>query len=314
MEQKRFFCYHRGMIAEKITDLIGNTPIVRVHGFGEDIKLYAKLEYFNPFSSAKDRVAYYMLKKAEERKEIDRDTLIIEPTSGNTGIALSAIASAMGYECLIVMPESMSLERRAIIKALGAKLVLTPASLGIAGSVRKAEEIKKEVGNAYIPDQFNNMDNRLAHYETTGPEILRDLPGIDCFVSAFGTGGTVSGVGRYLKEKRPGVEIVAVEPEESPLVTKGKSGSHKIQGIGANFIPSVLDFDVIDRFMTVKGDDAVMMSRKMMRRSGIFAGISSGAAMKAALEIAAENKEKTVLAILPDTAERYLSSVLFEED
>ena len=302
------------MRGEKITDLIGNTPIVRILGFDEDIKLYAKLEYFNPFSSAKDRVAYYMLRGAEERGEINKDTLIIEPTSGNTGIALSAIASTMGYKCMIVMPESMSLERRAIIKALGASLVLTPASEGVSGAVRKAEEIKKDVGNAYIPDQFNNMDNRRAHYETTGPEILKDLPEIDYFVATFGTGGTVSGAGRYLKENKKNVKVIAVEPFESPLVTKGRAGAHKIQGIGANFIPSVLDFSVVDEFMTVKGDDAISMSREMMRRSGIFAGISSGAAAKVALDVARKHKGSTVLALLPDTAERYLSSALFKED
>lgn len=302
------------MRSEKITDLIGNTPIVRVNGLMHDIRLYAKLEYFNPFSSAKDRVAYYMLKGAEERGLINKDSLIIEPTSGNTGIALSAIATAMGYKCLIVMPESMSLERRKIIEALGAELVLTPASEGIAGSVKKAEQIKRERGNAYIPDQFKNMDNRRAHYETTGPEILRDLPEIDYLVSAFGTGGCVSGAGRYLKEHKNDVRIVAIEPEESPLVTLGRSGLHKIQGIGANFIPDVLDFSVIDEFKRVSGDDAIRMSRTLMHKCGIFAGISSGAAIKAALDIAIENKGKCVLAILPDTAERYLSGPLFEED
>ena len=250
----------------------------------------------------------------QERGLINKDSLIIEPTSGNTGIALSAIATAMGYKCLIVMPESMSLERRKIIKALGAELVLTPASEGIAGSVKKAEQIKRERGNAYIPDQFKNMDNRRAHYETTGPEILRDLPEIDYLVSAFGTGGCVSGAGKYLKEHKNDVRIVAIEPEESPLVTLGRSGSHKIQGIGANFIPDVLDFSVIDEFKRVSGDDAIKMSRALMHKSGIFAGISSGAAIKAALDIAIENKDKCVLAILPDTAERYLSGPLFEEN
>ena len=215
---------------------------------------------------------------------------------------------------VIVMPESMSLERRKIIKALGAELVLTPASEGIAGSVKKAEQIKRERGNAYIPDQFKNMDNRRAHYETTGPEILRDLPEIDYLVSAFGTGGCVSGAGKYLKEHKNDVHIVAIEPEESPLVTLGRSGSHKIQGIGANFIPDVLDFSVIDEFKRVSGDDAIKMSRALMHKSGIFAGISSGAAIKAALDIAIENKDKCVLAILPDTAERYLSGPLFEEN
>lgn len=301
------------MRGEKITDLIGNTPIVRVNGFGDDIKLYAKLEYFNPFSSAKDRVAYYLLKGARERGEIGPDTTIIEPTSGNTGIALAAIASALGYKCIVVMPESMSLERRAIIRALGADLVLTPASEGIAGSVRKAEELKSEIGKAYIPDQFNNMDNRKAHYETTGPEILRDLPDVDILVATFGTGGTISGAGRYLKENKGNVRIIAVEPEESPLLTKGIAGPHKIQGIGANFIPAVLDRDIIDDVVTVKGDEAIKMSQLAMRTSGIFAGISSGAALKAALSIASKEKGKSVLAILPDTAERYLSGELFEK-
>ena len=313
MTKVALFCYHHDMRGEKITDLIGNTPIVRVNGLGDDIKLYAKLEYFNPFSSAKDRVAYYLLKGAKERGEIGPDTTIIEPTSGNTGIALAATASALGYRCIVVMPESMSLERRAIIRALGADLVLTPASEGIAGSVRKAEELKSEIGKAYIPDQFNNMDNRRAHYETTGPEILRDLPDVDILVATFGTGGTISGAGRYLKENKGNVRIIAVEPEESPLLTKGIAGPHKIQGIGANFIPAVLNRDIIDDVVTVKGDEAIKMSQLAMRASGIFAGISSGAALKAALSIALNEKDKNVLAILPDTAERYLSGELFEK-
>ena len=301
------------MRGEKITDLIGNTPIVRVNGLDDDVRLYAKLEYFNPFSSAKDRVAYYMIKGAKERGELNDDTLIIEPTSGNTGIALAAIASSLGYKCAIVMPESMSAERKAIIKALGAELVLTEASKGIAGAVEKAEALKKEVGNAYIPDQFANMDNRRAHYETTGPEILRDLPEIDYFISAFGTGGTVSGAGRYLKEHKKDINVIAVEPAESPLLSAGKAGPHKIQGIGANFVPDVLDREVVDSFMTVKSDDALEMSREAMRKSGIFAGISSGAALYAALNVARSHRDKTVLAILPDTAERYISSPLFEK-
>ena len=211
------------------------------------------------------------------------------------------------------MPESMSLERRAIIRALGADLVLTPASEGIAGSVRKAEELKSEIGKAYIPDQFNNMDNRRAHYETTGPEILRDLPDVDILVATFGTGGTISGAGRYLKENKGNVRVIAVEPEESPLLTKGIAGPHKIQGIGANFIPAVLNRNIIDDVVTVKGDEAIKMSQLAMRASGIFAGISSGAALSAALSIASKEKGKSVLAILPDTAERYLSGELFEK-
>ena len=300
------------MLAENITDLIGKTPILHVKGFEGVDNLYAKLEYFNPFSSAKDRVAYYLIKGAIERGEINKDTLIIEPTSGNTGIALAAVSSSLGYKCLIVMPESMSLERRALIKAFGAELVLTPQSLGVKGAIEKAEEIREKVGNAFIAGQFTNMDNRRAHYETTGPEIISDLPDIGIFVSAFGTGGTVSGCGKYLKEHNKDIRVIAVEPEESPLVTKGVSGPHKIQGIGANFIPDVLDRAIVDEFVTCSGDDAIAMSRLMMKKCGIFAGISSGAAMHAALKAARENKDKKVLFMAVDTAERYISSALFE--
>ncbi len=300
------------MLAENITDLIGKTPILHVKGFEGVNNLYAKLEYFNPFSSAKDRVAYYLIKGAIERGEINKDTLIIEPTSGNTGIALAAVSSSLGYKCLIVMPESMSLERRALIKAFGAELVLTPQSLGVKGAIEKAEEIREKAGNAFIAGQFTNMDNRRAHYETTGPEIISDLPDIGIFVSAFGTGGTVSGCGKYLKEHNKDIRVIAVEPEESPLVTKGVSGPHKIQGIGANFIPDVLDRAIVDEFVTCSGDDAIAMSRLMMKKCGIFAGISSGAAMHAALKAARENKDKKVLFMAVDTAERYISSALFE--
>lgn len=293
-------------------ELIGNTPIVKITGLGVD-NLYAKLEYYNPFSSAKDRAALYMLQKARERGEIDKDTVIIEPTSGNTGIALSAISSILGYRCMIVMPESMSIERRILIRSFGAELVLTDKSRGMQGAVDKARELREELGNAFIPDQFSNPDNPRAHYETTGPEILEDLPQIDILVATIGTGGTISGTGRYLKEKKPGLEVVGVEPEESPLLSKGRAGAHGIQGIGANFIPLNLDRSLIDRIECVNLEESIATMRKAMSCCGIFAGISSGAGLTAAIREAEANPEKTVLVILTDTGERYLSSPLFEK-
>lgn len=299
------------MKKESIIDLIGNTPIVKVNGLGVD-NLYAKLEYFNPFSSAKDRAAYGMLKGAMERGEVEDGTVIIEPTSGNTGIALAAIGSAMGLKVVIVMPESMSSERRKLIAGFGAELVLTAKEKGMQGAVDKARELKAEIGNSYIPDQFSNPDNPGAHYETTGPEILRDMPEVDMFVATIGTGGTISGTGRYLKEKKKDVMIIGVEPEESPLLSKGYAAPHGIQGIGANFVPDNVDRSVIDEIVTVNLQDSIATMRSAMRRSGIFAGISSGASLAAAIRMAERFPEKKVLCLLTDTGERYLSSALFE--
>ena len=299
------------MKKESIIDLIGNTPIVKVNGLGVD-NLYAKLEYFNPFSSAKDRVAYGMLKGAIERGEVKDGTVIIEPTSGHTGIALAAIGSAMGFKVVIVMPESMSLERRKLIAGFGAELVLTAKEKGMQGAVDKAQELKAEIGNSYIPDQFSNPDNPGAHYETTGPEILRDMPEVDMFVATIGTGGTISGTGRYLKEKKKDVMVIGVEPEESPLLSKGYAAPHGIQGIGANFVPDNVDRSVIDEIVTVNLQGSIAAMKSAMRKSGIFAGISSGASLAAALMMAERFPEKKVLCLLTDTGERYLSSALFE--
>ena len=299
------------MPANDIYSLIGNTPILRINRFWVD-NLYAKLEYMNPFSSAKDRAAYYMIKGALERGEIDSETVIIEPTSGNTGVALSAIGSAMGFRVVITMPESMSEERRKLIRGFGAELVLTDRTLGMKGATDKAEELKKEYGNAWIPNQFGNPDNPRAHYETTGPEILRDMPDLDIFVATIGTGGTISGCARYLKEKKEDIKVYGVEPEESPLLSKGIAGPHGIQGIGANFIPGNVDMTLIDGILTVGLEESIATMQKAMRGSGVFGGISSGASLTAALKLAVENPDRKVLCILTDTGERYLSSALWK--
>ena len=299
------------MPANDIYSLIGNTPILRINGFGVD-NLYAKLEYMNPFSSAKDRAAYYMIKGALERGEIDSETVIIEPTSGNTGVALSAIGSAMGFRVVITMPESMSEERRKLIRGFGAELVLTDRTLGMKGATDKAEELRREYGNAWIPNQFDNPDNPRAHYETTGPEILRDMPDLDIFVATIGTGGTISGCARYLKEKNEDIKVYGVEPKESPLLSKGIAGPHGIQGIGANFIPGNVDMTLIDGILTVDLEESISTMQKAMRGSGVFGGISSGASLAAALKLAVENPSRKVLCILTDTGERYLSSALWK--
>ena len=299
------------MIGNDIYSLIGNTPILRINGFGVD-NLYAKLEYMNPFSSAKDRAAYFMIKGALDRGEIDRDTVIIEPTSGNTGVALSAIGSAMGFKVVITMPESRSEERRKLIRGFGAELVLTSKELGMKGATDKAEELKREYGNAWIPNQFDNPDNPRAHYETTGPEILRDMPDVGIFVATIGTGGTISGCARYLKEMCKDIKVYGVEPKESPLLSKGIAGPHGIQGIGANFVPGNVDPSLIDGFVTVDLDESISAMQSAMRKSGVFGGISSGASLAAALKIASENPDRKVLCIMTDTGERYLSSALWK--
>ncbi len=295
-------------ISEKVTDLIGKTPLLKLQSDGGNV--VAKLEFFNPAGSIKDRAAFSMIIDAEEQGRLKKGGTIIEPTSGNTGVGIAMTAAARGYRSIMVMPESMSLERRKLLAAYGAELVLTPASEGMQGSVKKAEELAAEIPGSIIAGQFDNPANPKAHIETTGPEIWDDTDGkIDILVATFGTGGTVSGIGKYLKEKNPKVQIIAVEPASSPLVTKGEAGPHKIQGIGANFIPKNYDETVVDEVVTVTDEAALDTMKKLAREEGILVGVSSGAAVSAAREVAAreENKEKLIVAVLPDTGERYLS-------
>ena len=303
------------MIYKSITELIGDTPIVEISKFAEEndinARLLVKLEMFNPAGSAKDRVAREIIDQAEKDGKLKKDSVIIEPTSGNTGIALSAIARAKGYKCIIVMPDSMSEERRKLMKAYGAELVLTEGKKGMQGAIDKAVEIANQTKNSFIAGQFENQANPEAHNKTTGPEIWRDTDGcVDIFVSCVGTGGTLSGTGKYLKAKNPNIKIIAVEPSDSPLLSKGYAGSHKIQGIGANFIPKTLDLEIYDKIITVSNEEAYEYAKKLVRSEGFLVGISSGAALCAACKIAKipENNEKTIVALLPDTGERYLST------
>lgn len=300
--------------------LIGKTPLLRLTNiekeFGLCARLIAKLEYLNPAGSVKDRAAKTMLDDAEATGILTKDSVIIEPTSGNTGIGLASVAAARGYRIIIVMPDSMSIERRVLMKAYGAELVLTDGSLGMAGAIKKAEELAKEIPNAFIPGQFVNPSNAKAHFLTTGPEIYEDTDGeVDFFVAGVGTGGTITGTGEYLKSKKPSVKIVAVEPSDSAVLSGGKAGAHKLQGIGAGFIPSVLNTSVYDEILKVTAPDAYEAARLMGRREGVLVGISSGAALHAAIEVAKkeENKGKTVVVLLPDTGDRYLSTDLFSE-
>ncbi|MBQ1226120.1 MAG: cysteine synthase A [Clostridia bacterium] len=300
-------------------ELIGKTPLLELRAVEKkyDLKanIIAKLEYLNPAGSAKDRVAKAMLDDAEKRGLISAGAVIIEPTSGNTGIGLASVAAVRGYKTIIVMPDSMSEERRTALKAYGAELVLTDAALGMKGCIEKAEEIARETPNSFIPGQFDNPANAKAHEETTGPEIWEDTDGnVDIFVAGVGTGGTITGVGHYLKSKDPNVKIVAVEPKSSPLLSKGTTASHGIQGIGANFIPSVLDTTVYDEIITVSDEDAYELGREMGRLEGILVGISSGAALVAAIELAkrSENEGKNIVVLLPDTGDRYLSTNMFK--
>ena len=301
-------------IKNTITELIGDTPLLRLHRmeerFGARAEIVAKVELFNPAGSIKDRVGYNMVIEAEKSGRLKPGGTIIEPTSGNTGVGLAMTAAARGYKAIMVMPESMSVERRKLLAALGAELVLTDKSLGMKGSLDKADELAREIPGSIIAGQFENPANPQAHYETTGPEIWRDTDGkIDIFVSAFGTGGTVTGVGRYLKEKDPSIRVIGVEPAASPLVTEGKAGPHKIQGIGANFVPEVLDVDIMDEIITVSDDDALETMKELARTEGLLTGVSSGAALWAAGHVAAreENAGKRIIVVLPDTGERYLS-------
>ena len=306
-------------IYASVDRLIGNTPLVRLSNIEKELglrfTLLAKPECLNPAGSVKDRVARAMLDDAEARGLLTKDSVIIEPTSGNTGIGLASVAAARGYRLIIVMPDTMSVERRQILRALGAELVLTEGARGMAGAIARAEELAKTTPGAFIAGQFVNPANPDVHYRTTGPEIYADTDGqVDIFVAGVGTGGTVTGVGRYLKEKKPTVRIIAVEPSDSPVLSGGKAGPHKIQGIGAGFVPKVLDTTVYDEVVTVGSEDAFRLGRLMGRREGLLVGISSGAALAAAIEVGSrpENEGKTVVALLPDTGDRYLSTALFE--
>ena len=297
-------------------ELIGRTPLLQLKTTGLEARILAKLECFNPGGSAKDRAAAAMLNDAENRGILKPGAVIIEPTSGNTGIGLALVGTIRGYRVIIVMPDSMSMERRKLMGAYGAELVLTPGELGMTGAIAKAEELAASIPGSFIPGQFVNPANADAHFNTTGPEIWEDTQGsVDIFVAGVGTGGTVTGVGRYLKSKNPQVEVVAVEPAASPVLSGGKAGPHGIQGIGANFVPEVLDRTVIDRIMTAREEDAYAAARNFGRTAGILVGISSGAALWAARELASlpENKGKTIVALLPDSGERYLSTTLFGE-
>ena len=307
-------------VYKNITQLVGKTPIMELVNYEKENNLQAnilaKIEFFNPAGSDKDRIAKAMIENAEKEGLLKEGSTIIEPTSGNTGIGLASIAAAKGYKAILTMPETMSIERRKLLKAYGAEIVLTDGSKGMKGAIEKAEELQKEIKDSFIPSQFENMENPKMHYNTTGPEIYEDTEGkIDYFVAGVGTGGTLSGVGKYLKEKNPNIKIVAVEPKSSPVLTEGRAGAHKIQGIGANFVPNTLDKNIYDEIITIENDEAFESARKIAKSDGILVGISSGAAIKAATIIAnrEENKGKTIVALLPDTGERYLSTELFEE-
>lgn len=305
-------------IYKKVTDLVGNTPILELGNYEEkhnlEAKILAKLEYFNPAGSVKDRIAREIILDALETGKLTKDSVIIEPTSGNTGIGLASVAASLGIRIIITMPETMSVERRNLMKAYGAELVLTDGTKGMKGAIAKADELAKEIPNSFIPGQFVNELNPRAHKRTTGPEIWEDTEGkVDIFVAGVGTGGTISGVGEYLKSKNPDVKIVAVEPATSPVLSKGEAGAHKIQGIGAGFVPDTLNTDIYDEIIPVENEDAFELGREIARTEGILVGISSGAALKAATELAKrpENKGKTIVALFPDTGDRYLSTPMF---
>ena len=312
---------NRKMIYKHVDEAVGKTPLVELTNYENNLKLnariIAKVEYFNPAGSVKDRIAKAMIDKAEKDGLINKNTILIEPTSGNTGIGLAMISAARGYRFIVVMPDTMSMERRNLLKAYGAELVLTDGKLGMKGAIAKAEELHKEYPNSVIPSQFTNPENPNAHYLTTGPEIFEQLSGrVDIFVAGVGTGGTISGVGKYLKEQNPNIKIVAVEPESSPVLSKGTPGPHKIQGIGAGFVPQTLNTDIYDEIITVSNEDAFATGRTLARKEGLLVGISSGAAVKAATILAQrkENQSKTIVVLLPDTGERYLSTDMFKEE
>lgn len=308
-------------LVKSVVDLIGHTPLVELSNLekklGLKARILAKFEALNPSGSVKDRAAYYMIKDALDSGKINKDTKIIEPTSGNTGIGLALVGAAFGLSVTLVLPETMSVERRNILRAYGAKLVLTEGALGMKGAIAKAQELAKESDNAFIPQQFENQANAKAHYETTGPEIWKDTEGnVDVFVSAVGSGGTVSGTGKFFKEKNKNIKVVAVEAAASPVLEGGKPGSHKIQGISAGFIPAVYNKDVVDEILPVKDEDAFNNGRALAQNEGLFIGISSGAALTGAIELAKrpENEGKTIVVILPDNGDRYLSTALYHQD
>jgi len=307
-------------VKNSFLDLVGNTPLVRVNNLikKDELKadVLAKLEYFNPAGSVKDRIAKEMILEALEKGLINENTTLIEPTSGNTGIGLSAVATALNLKIIITMPETMSVERRNLMKAYGAELVLTPGSEGMKGAIAKAKELASQIENSFIPGQFENPANPQAHYKTTGPEIYSQTEGkVDIFVAGVGTGGTISGIGKYLKEQNPNVKVVAVEPASSPVLSTGKGGAHKIQGIGAGFVPDTLDTKIYDEIITVENEDAFASGKEVAKTEGILIGISSGAAIQAAKELAKreENKGKTIVVLLPDGGDRYLSTPLIQD-
>ncbi len=306
-------------VAKDITQLIGKTPLVQINKLAKESKanIFAKLEFYNPGSSVKDRLGYALIKDAEDRNLLSKDTVIIEPTSGNTGIALAITCAVKGYRLIVTMPESMSIERRNLIKAFGAEIVLTSAEDGMKGSIDKAHQLAEEYKNAYIPMQFNNMANVEMHKKTTAQEVWNDTDGqVDIFIAGVGTGGTITGVGEILKQKNKDIQIIAVEPSDSPVLSGGKPGKHKIQGIGAGFIPEILNQEVIDEVFTVGNEEALKMARDMSTKEGIFSGVSSGAIMHAAIETGKrkENKDKNIVAIVCDTGERYLSTPLYNPE
>lgn len=306
-------------VYQKITDLVGNTPLVEISRFSASLNLKAKilvkLEYFNPAGSVKDRIALAMIEDAEKRGVLKPGAVIIEPTSGNTGIGLASVAASRGYRAIFTMPETMSVERRKLLKAYGAEIVLTEGSKGMKGAIAKAEELAESIPGSFIPGQFVNPANPAAHFSSTGPEIWRDTDGtVDIFVAGVGTGGTLTGTGRYLKSQNPSVRVVAVEPKGSPVLSEGHAGSHGIQGIGAGFVPAVLDTGIYDEIIAVTNEDAFATGREVAKKEGFLVGISSGAALWAAVELAKrpENAGKTIVALMPDTGDRYLSTALYE--
>ena len=308
------------MIYQNASELIGRTPLLRLNNiekkFNLNVTLLAKVEFFNPTGSVKDRIALSMIDTAEKEGKLQRDSVVIEPTSGNTGIGLASVCAAKGYKCVLVMPENMSKERIKLMKAYGAEIVLSPAKLGMKGAVDKSIELSKQYENSFIPSQFENPANPLIHYKTTGPEIYKSAnKKVDIFIAGTGTGGTISGAGKYLKEMNRNIKVIGVEPDDSPLITKGKAGPHKIQGIGPNFVPKTLDKRYIDEFLTATNEESFEKARLVGKCEGILVGISAGAALSAAIKVAQrnENNGKTIVVIFPDSGDRYLSTELFEE-